>query len=107
MEDAAHALGAVRKGVKVGNKADMTMFSFHPVKHITTAEGGVITTNNPDYYEALKLFRSHGITKDPERLEKNDGPWYYEIAGAGLQLQNHGYAMCLGHYTASEDRKIH
>lgn len=78
VEDAAHALGAMRNGKKVGQEADMTMFSFHPVKHITTAEGGIIVTNNEIYYEKLKMFRSHGITKDKRYLTKNEGPWYYE-----------------------------
>ena len=96
VEDAAHALGAFRNGVKVGNKADMTMFSFHPVKHITTAEGGIITTNDPAYYESLNLFRSHGITKDPNRLEKNDGPWYYEMQKPGYNYRITDMQCALG-----------
>lgn len=96
VEDAAHALGALRNGIKVGNQADMTMFSFHPVKHITTAEGGVITTNDPKYYESLKLFRSHGITKDPNRLEKNDGPWYYEMQELGFNYRITDMQCALG-----------
>lgn len=79
VEDATPALGAIRDGVKVGVEADMTMFSFHPVKHITTGEGGIVTTNNRQYAEAMKRFRSHGITKDPSLLHRNDGPWYYEM----------------------------
>ncbi|MEA1883133.1 MAG: UDP-4-amino-4,6-dideoxy-N-acetyl-beta-L-altrosamine transaminase [Thermotogota bacterium] len=87
IEDAAHALGAKRQGKLVGTQADMTMFSFHPVKHITTAEGGIITTNNEEYAERLKLFRSHGITKDPNKLRKNDGPWYYEMQALGFNYR--------------------
>jgi len=78
IEDAAHALGAVRNGRKVGVDADMTIFSFHPVKHITTGEGGAVVTNNKIYYEKLRMFRTHGITKDKEKLTRYDGPWYYE-----------------------------
>ena len=87
IEDAAHALGAVREGTKVGTQADMTMFSFHPVKHITTGEGGMIVCNNPDYYRRLKLFRSHGITKETEYLEAHDGPWYYEMQELGYNFR--------------------
>ncbi|KXG76347.1 UDP-4-amino-4,6-dideoxy-N-acetyl-beta-L-altrosamine transaminase [Thermotalea metallivorans] len=78
IEDAAHALGAEYKGRKIGSLAAMTEFSFHPVKHITTGEGGVIVTDNKDYYEKLSLFRTHGITRDPALMTKNEGPWYYE-----------------------------
>jgi UDP-4-amino-4,6-dideoxy-N-acetyl-beta-L-altrosamine transaminase len=87
IEDAAHALGAVREGTKVGTQADMTMFSFHPVKHITTGEGGMIVCNNPDYYRRLKLFRSHGITKETEHLEAHDGSWYYEMQELGYNFR--------------------
>jgi UDP-4-amino-4,6-dideoxy-N-acetyl-beta-L-altrosamine transaminase len=79
IEDASHALGATYKGSKIGNISDMTIFSFHPVKHITTGEGGMITTNNKEYYERLKLFRTHGITKDKDKILKYDVPWYYEM----------------------------
>jgi perosamine synthetase len=84
IEDAAHAIGASYQvdGVtsKVGCCAhsDMTIFSFHPVKHITTGEGGMITTNNEDLYKKLLLLRTHGITRDPQLLSRSDGPWYYE-----------------------------
>ncbi|MFA6405692.1 MAG: UDP-4-amino-4,6-dideoxy-N-acetyl-beta-L-altrosamine transaminase [Candidatus Paceibacterota bacterium] len=64
IEDACHALGASYKNKKTGSLAHMTVFSFHPVKHITTGEGGAVLTNNPEYYERLKMFRSHGIIKD-------------------------------------------
>jgi perosamine synthetase len=96
IEDAAHALGAVREGAKVGTQADMTMFSFHPVKHITTGEGGMIVCNNPDYYRRLKLFRSHGITKHPEYLEANDRPWYYEMQELGYNFRITDIQCALG-----------
>jgi UDP-4-amino-4,6-dideoxy-N-acetyl-beta-L-altrosamine transaminase len=83
IEDAAHALGARRNGKMVGSEADMTMFSFHPVKAITTGEGGVIVTNNEGFSERMRIFRSHGITKDPKKMTRNDGPWYYEMQELG------------------------
>lgn len=78
IEDGAHSLGSTYKSQKVGTKADMVMFSFHPVKPVTTAEGGVITTNNELYYKKMVQFRTHGITRDPNFLIENHGPWYYE-----------------------------
>lgn len=96
IEDAAHALGAVREGAKVGTQADMTMFSFHPVKHITTGEGGMIVCNNPNHYRRLKLFRSHGITKEVEYLEANDGPWYYEMQELGYNFRITDIQCALG-----------
>lgn len=78
IEDAAHALGTKYKGQIVGTKADMTEFSFHPVKLITTGEGGIITTNSKEFYEKMILFRTHGITRDKKLLSKDEGPWYYE-----------------------------
>ncbi|MFC4403915.1 UDP-4-amino-4,6-dideoxy-N-acetyl-beta-L-altrosamine transaminase [Gracilibacillus xinjiangensis] len=85
--DAAHGLGATYKGKRVGTLADMTMFSFHPVKHITTGEGGMITTNNPECYEKLRDFRSHGITRDPLRISHPDEPWYYEMQSLGYNYR--------------------
>jgi len=96
IEDAAHALGACRDGKKVGCAADMTMFSFHPVKHITTGEGGIIVTNNEEYAEQLRIFRNHGITKDPKYLTKNDGPWYYEMQDLGYNLRITDIQCALG-----------
>jgi len=96
IEDAAHALGAKRYGKMVGQEADMTMFSFHPVKHITTGEGGIIVTNNVVYAEKMRLFRTHGITKKPEFLEKNDGPWYYEMHELGFNYRITDFQCALG-----------
>lgn len=96
IEDAAHALGAVYQERKVGGWSDMTMFSFHPVKHITTGEGGVITTNNRLYYERLKRFRAHGITKNPEEMARVEGPWYYEMQELGYNYRMTDLQAALG-----------
>lgn len=96
IEDAAHAIGATYKGRKVGALSDMSMFSFHPVKHITTGEGGIITTNNKYYYEKLLQFRSHGITRDLEKMSKNDGPWYYEMQFLGYNYRMTDIQAVLG-----------
>lgn len=79
IEDAAHAIGGRRDGRPVGTDADMTVFSFHPVKTVTTGEGGAITLSDPVLHQKLLDFRSHGMTKDPARLERPDeGGWYME-----------------------------
>lgn len=96
IEDAAHALGAEYKGKKIGAISDMTIFSFHPVKHITTGEGGMITTNNPEFYERLKKFRTHGIIRDPNRITENHGPWYYEILDLGFNYRITDIQAALG-----------
>lgn len=87
IEDAAHALGAEYKQRKIGSISDMTMFSFHPVKHITAGEGGAITTNSRVYYEKLIQFRSHGITRDSNIMKDNHGPWYYEMHFLGYNYR--------------------
>lgn len=98
VEDAAHAIGSDYKNTKVGSckYSDMTIFSFHPVKTITTAEGGAITTNNKELYEKLLLFRNHGMTKNPEVLIKNDGPWYYEMHELGFNYRMTDIQAALG-----------
>jgi len=96
IEDASHALGATYKDRKIGSISDMTVFSFHPVKHITTGEGGMITTNNKEYYERLKLFRTHGITKDKDKLLNYDGPWYYEMQELGYNYRLTDFQCTLG-----------
>ena len=96
IEDASHALGATYKDSKIGSISDMTIFSFHPVKHITTGEGGMITTNNKEYYERLKLFRTHGITKDKDKLINYDGPWYYEMQELGYNYRLTDFQCALG-----------
>ena len=100
IEDACHALGAKYKTngkwVKVGSckHSDMTTFSFHPVKHITTGEGGTITTNNKKIYEKLKALRSHGIYKDKNVLK--NGPWYYEMRDMGFNYRITDFQCALG-----------
>lgn len=103
IEDACHAPGGSftdSKGVKhmVGDcaYADMTVFSYHPVKHIATGEGGSVTTNNKELYDKLFLYRTHGITKDPELLTKNDGGWYYEMQGLGYNYRITDFQAALG-----------
>ena len=96
IEDAAHALGAIYKGKKVGGLADMTTLSFHPVKHITTGEGGMVLTDNEEFYEALKVFRHHGIIRDEDKLSKVDGPWYYEINNPGYNYRITDFQCALG-----------
>jgi len=92
--DACHAPGGSfidSRGEKqmIGNckYADLTVFSFHPVKHIATGEGGAVTTNRKDLYDKVALFRTHGITKNPALLEKNDGGWYYEMQDLGYNYR--------------------
>ncbi|TBL67783.1 UDP-4-amino-4,6-dideoxy-N-acetyl-beta-L-altrosamine transaminase [Paenibacillus thalictri] len=97
IEDAAHALGATYKGKRVGSISDMTMFSLHPVKHITTGEGGVITTNDSYYYNKLIQFRAHGITRDPQQLvTENRGSWYYEMQVLGYNYRITDFQAALG-----------
>lgn len=97
IEDGAHSLGAEYKGKRTGSLVDMTTFSFHPVKHITTGEGGMITTNNVELYEKLKLFRTHGITRDKEILHNKDhGPWYYEQLDLGYNYRMTDIQAALG-----------
>jgi len=96
LEDAAHALGAEYKGKKVGSLADMTILSFHPVKAITTGEGGMVLTNYEEYHERLQIFRTHGITKDPVKLKKNEGPWYYEMQELGYNYRLTDFQCALG-----------
>jgi len=94
IEDSAHSLGAEYKGKKVGTQADMTMFSFHPVKPITTAEGGIIVTNNEEYYRKLQLFRSHGIEQTEYSVEQ--GGWYYEMTDLGYNYRMTDLQAALG-----------
>jgi len=96
IEDAAHALGARYKGQKIGSISDMTVFSFHPVKHITTGEGGMVLTNNETFYEKLKTFRHHGIIKDKEKQINPEGPWYYEIQTLGHNFRITDFQCVLG-----------
>jgi len=96
IEDGAHALGAEYKGKRIGSLSDMTTFSFHPVKPITTGEGGIITTNDENLYQKLIMFRSHGITRDPALLQKNEGSWYYEQQSLGYNYRITDIQCALG-----------
>ena len=96
IEDAAHSLGAKFQGKSVGTLADMTMFSFHPVKHVTTGEGGVIVTDNKEFYEKMLLFRSHGVTREPGKLLEQQGPWYYEMHALGYNYRMTDMQAALG-----------
>ncbi len=98
IEDAAHALGSSYDGEKVGSckYSDMTIFSFHPVKTVTSGEGGAITTNSKELYEKLLMLRSHGITKDPSKLTQNDGPWYHQMQMLGYNYRITDIQAALG-----------
>jgi len=84
--DGCHALGGEYKGGKVGSLADMTVFSFHPVKHITTGEGGMITTDDGDLADRMRIFRNHGIISDP-RKRMEQGSWFYEMTDIGFNYR--------------------
>ena len=92
IEDACHALGAEYKERKIGSLSHMTVFSFHPVKHITTGEGGMVLTNNEEFYKKLKVFSHHGIVKD----NPDKGPWYYEIVNPGYNYRITDFQCALG-----------
>ena len=89
IEDAAHAIGSAYNGKKVGSLADMTCFSFHPVKTITSGEGGAITTNNEELYKKLVLAHTHGITHEEELMEDapHEGRWVYEQISLGFNYR--------------------
>jgi perosamine synthetase len=95
IEDACHALGAEYQGKRVGSFADMTVFSFHPVKHITSGEGGMVTTNNPQLAETLRRFRNHGISSDA-RQRQSAGQWHYEMVMLGFNYRLPDFACALG-----------
>ena len=108
IEDSCHALGGEYNKFKVGSCrfSDLSTFSFHPVKPITTAEGGMITTNNKKIYEKLLLFRTHGITKNPKNFinkrqsldnKGNVNRWYYEMLNLGYNYRLTDIQAALGH----------
>lgn len=116
IEDASHALGAEykidKRWIRIGNciHSDMAIFSFHPVKPITTGEGGMVVTNNKDYYERLLMFRNHGLTKNPDKFVNKDlafthnsqltthnpNPWYYEMQYLGFNYRITDFQCALG-----------
>jgi len=85
IEDAAHAIDAEYKNKKIGTISDLTTFSFHPVKNITTAEGGMVTTNREDFYEKLLMFRTHGINRDAIKRFGKEGGFYYDMQYLGFR----------------------
>ena len=99
IEDASHAIGGSYNGAKIGSCifSDITVFSFHPVKIITTAEGGCATTNNTEIFENLKLFSSHGVTRDPKKMDIKKGePWIYDQISIGLNYRMSDLNAALG-----------
>jgi len=99
IEDASHAIGGKYKGEPIGNcrYSDITVFSFHPVKIITTAEGGMALTNSDELATRLDLLRSHGITRDPALMtQPMDGPWYYQQVALGYNYRMTDIQAALG-----------
>lgn len=103
LEDACHAPGAYFKNsnkekiyIGSGKYSDITIFSFHPVKHITTGEGGMACTQNKNLYEKMILYRTHGITHNPEDYTRKDGPWYYEMQELGFNYRMTDFQAALG-----------
>lgn len=99
IEDASHAIGGSYKESKIGSclYSDMTVFSFHPVKIVTTGEGGMVLTNNPDLYQKLLLFRSHGITRNEAYMQGlSHGPWYYQQIDLGYNYRITDLQSALG-----------
>ncbi|CAL61300.1 putative pyridoxal phosphate-dependent aminotransferase [Herminiimonas arsenicoxydans] len=99
IEDASHAIGGRYKGKAIGNcrYSDITVFSFHPVKIITTGEGGMALTNDPELYNHMARLRSHGITRDPaEMTQAPDGPWYYQQIELGFNYRMTDIQAALG-----------
>jgi UDP-4-amino-4,6-dideoxy-N-acetyl-beta-L-altrosamine transaminase len=106
LEDASHAIGATWKGERIGSGrwADITVFSFHPVKIVTTGEGGVALTNDTELHRCLSTLRTHGMVRDAARLERaNEGAWYYEQQGLGFNYRLTDLQAALG---ASQMRRI-
>ncbi len=95
ISDACHSIGAEYKGRKTGTLADMTVFSFHPVKHITTGEGGMILTDNADFAAKMRIFRNHGITTDYRQREEK-GSWFYEMEYLGYNYRITDFQCALG-----------
>lgn len=99
IEDASHAIGGKYRGEPIGNcrYSDVTVFSFHPVKIITTAEGGMAVTNDPDLAARMALLRSHGITREPSEMTgASDGPWYYQQIDLGFNYRMTELQAALG-----------
>lgn len=97
IRDAAHSIGSIYKDRRVGMSTDMTIFSFHPVKHITTGEGGAVVTDKKELYQKLLMFRNHGITRDAQELQRQYLPkWYYEMQILGYNYRITDIQAALG-----------
>ncbi len=98
VEDASHAPGAIYKGKKAGTMSDLAVFSFHPVKHIATYEGGMVATNNQEFYEKIKLFRTHGITRDKSKMKciTEDAMWVSDQVFLGYNYRLTDIQAALG-----------
>ncbi len=103
LEDASHSLGAEYRGRSVGTLADVTTLSFHPVKGITTGEGGAVLTDDRRIAERCRRFRSHGIERDRGKLSRDDGPWYFEMTDLGYNYRITDFQCALG---TSQLRKL-
>jgi len=101
--DAAHSLGATYNGSPVGGLADATILSFHPVKAITTGEGGAVVTNDDAVADFVSTFRTHGIVRSPARLRRSDGPWHHEMQTLGFNYRLTDFQAALG---SSQLRKL-
>jgi UDP-4-amino-4,6-dideoxy-N-acetyl-beta-L-altrosamine transaminase len=103
LEDACHAPGGYfidstgkKQNCGNGNFADLAVFSFHPVKHIATGEGGMITTNDEELYKKLLVLRTHGIVREAHQMQDNHGPWYYEMQELGYNYRFTDFQSALG-----------
>ncbi|HLW51622.1 MAG TPA: DegT/DnrJ/EryC1/StrS family aminotransferase [Candidatus Angelobacter sp.] len=96
IEDAAHALPTTYRGVRVGDISEFTAFSFYATKTITTAEGGMLTTNNPEYAQRASIMRLHGISGDAWKRYAKEGSWFYEVVDAGYKLNMPDLLAALG-----------
>ncbi|MBI4644840.1 MAG: aminotransferase class I/II-fold pyridoxal phosphate-dependent enzyme, partial [Deltaproteobacteria bacterium] len=93
--DACHSLGAGYRGRPVGSLAHLNTFSFHPAKHITTGEGGMVTTDDPELARRLRIFRNHGITSDLQQRQRQ-GTWFYEMVDLGYNYRLTDFQSALG-----------
>lgn len=106
IEDASHAVGSAYKGKKIGSISDLSIFSFHPVKHMTTGEGGMITTDSKELYDKMMLFRNHGIIKDEDDfISKSDDGWFYEqqILGYNYRITDLQSALGISQLSKIDD----
>ena len=96
VDDAAHSLGATDRGRRIGELADVATLSFHPVKHITTGEGGAVITRDPDVHRKVVEFRSHGMVREEGRLQRHEGAWHHEMQDLGFNYRLTDVQCALG-----------